>query len=133
MIGFILYLLFFGNVVEVFGYYCDVFGGDFQLVDYVSVGCYDGLGDVIVYGQLSGLVEFVGVDVGVDDDVVQMSGMFFLFFGMVDVFMFIDWYDWFVVDGCVMDVLQKWLWGDFDGMFVDCYGICWLIGFYFED
>ncbi|MDQ0728514.1 VOC family protein [Microbacterium sp. W4I20] len=127
------YLLFPGNAAEALRHYQSVFGGALQLRDYAQAGRHDGPGDAIAHGQLSGPVALAGADAGVDDDAVQMNGMFLSLLGTADAVTLTGWFDALADGGRVIDALQKRPWGDFDGTLSDRYGIRWLVGFRLED
>jgi uncharacterized glyoxalase superfamily protein PhnB len=133
MTGLMPYLLFPGNAAEALQHYRSVFGGDLQLLDYAQAGRHDGPGDAVAHGQLSGVVDLAGADAGVDDDAVQMSGMFFALLGTADAETLTRWFDALAAGGRVIDALQTRPWGDVDGTLVDRYGVRWLIGYHPEE
>jgi uncharacterized glyoxalase superfamily protein PhnB len=133
MTGLLPYLLFPGNAAEALQHYRSVFGGDLQLLDYAQAGRHDGPGDAIAHGQLSGVVDLAAADAGVDDDAVQMSGMFFSLLGTADAATLTRWFDALAAGGRIIDALQTRPWGDVDGTLVDRYGIRWLIGYHPEE
>ncbi|GGM57841.1 VOC family protein [Microbacterium saperdae] len=133
MSGLIPYLLFPGNAAEAMRYYQSVFGGVLQLFDYDQLDRHDGPSDAIGHAMLQGTVELSGADAGIDDDAVQMNGMFLSLLGTADASTLTGWFADLSVGGRVIDPLQRRAWGDWDGTLVDRYGIRWLIGYHPEE
>lgn len=123
------YLLFPGNAAEAMQHYRSVFGGDLRMFDYAQFDRHDGPADAIAHATLDGVVQLSGADAGIDDDAVQMGGMFFSLLGTADAPTLTRWFDALAEGGRVIDPLQRRAWGDWDGTLVDRYGIRWLIGY----
>jgi PhnB protein len=130
MSGLIPYLLFPGNAAEAMQHYQSVFGGVLQMFDYAQLDRHDGPSDAIGHATLQGAVELSGADAGIDDDAVQMNGMFLALLGTADASTLTGWFADLSVGGRVIDPLQRRAWGDWDGTLVDRYGIRWLIGYH---
>lgn len=133
MSGLIPYLLFPGNAAEAMRHYHAVFGGELQLFDYAQLDRHDGPSDAIGHAMLQGPVELAAADAGIDDDAVQMNGMFLSLLGTADASTLTGWFADLSVGGRVIDPLQRRAWGDWDGTLIDRYGIRWLIGYHPED
>lgn len=123
------YLLLPGTAAEALEHYRSTFGGTVVAHTYAEFGRFDGPGDSVAHGILTGPVSLFAADAGPDEDAVAMAGMFLSLLGRADPETLHEWFDALAEGGRVLDPLVERAWGAHDGQLIDRFGVRWLVGY----
>ncbi|MFA6057225.1 MAG: VOC family protein [Taibaiella sp.] len=122
------YLMFEGNCREAMGFYQKVFGGDLNLMTYGDMdgSCPDATKNNVMHGQLmGGEAELMGADepqganLGTGKIQLALSGS--------DEPKLRKMFEALSEGGKIQVPLDKQMWGDLFGAFVDKYGVGWMV------
>lgn len=123
------YLLLPGTAAEALEFYRETFGGVVTAYSFAEFGRFDGPGDSIAHGILTGPVSLFAADAGPDEDAMAMTGVLLSLLGRADPDTLHEWFEALAAGGRVLDPLVERPWGAHDGRVADRFGARWLIGY----